>query len=312
MENHNRYIVDDEIKAKVRAEMRKERRRTTILLTVLIIFFIAVIFSLTQIPPVRTAIDDVPVIGVLPEIVDKIPVIGQIDEFIEKIPGVNLPEDTTPLYETGEHYAKPTMRTEEEIAQTGLTVEDVLAAYDNLAWKFSELRWAKNIENWGLELEGNVSAQFDKITVCNYSIHTTTEAYPFYGINNFFHSFKHSWFSEPLQLKDTYCINFYADAILRDQVIKTSIINAGIYKDQFEPVANSLGNGKFIFTQEMLDNLPNRDILPFLDFRGVEVYHPFEITRQTIENATQEELYLLYDMCKSLYSINVNGENPNG
>lgn len=217
--------------------------------------------------------------------------------------------DSLPPYITGEHFEKPVLRTDEEIAETGLTTEDVLNAYDDLAWKITEFRWKRDINNWGQDIEKDLSAQFDKITVCNPDLEPITQ-YPFYGINDYEHSFDHPWFNQELSIRDTYCVNFSADSVLGEQLVKTEIYNMGIFKEQFEPVADTFGKGKFIFTEEKLRSLPNRDILEFLDFVGLPVYYPFEITRETIENATQEQLYLLYDMCKSLYSINVNAEDP--
>lgn len=180
---------------------------------IILVVLCIILLALTQFGGIRHAIDDVPVIGVLPEIVDKIPVIGQIDEIIEKIPGVGDSKGpdrafTDVDYIPQEHFDKPILRSEEEIAETGITAEDVLALYDQLAWEFAKLRWKDNFIENNTPMEGNFSAQFDRIDVCN-NYHfdpylTDKEDYPFYGINtnghinDFFGSILQKLFKTPI------------------------------------------------------------------------------------------------------------------
>lgn len=213
-------------------------------------------------------------------------------------------------YVPQEHFNRPTMRTEEEIEESGLTAEDVLAAYDNLAWELAVLTWKDIIVDLdNVDSIDDISAQFEKISVYNQNPRNQSENFPFFGLCEFERGFPVMKDKSSIALKNTYQTNLYISSVLGNYPTTKPYIGFGIYKDEFEPVADALGNGKFLFTEDIYNSYP--DLLrPLRFYINLEVYAPFEITRDTILNASQQELQLLYDMCKSMYSLNIEGIIP--
>lgn len=302
--------------------LARERKKKRILKTVVTVLLICVVLTavlyLIQCSPVRNAIKDVPVVGKLPALVDRIPVIGQIDDVVDKIieniPGAENPEDLIPTYTHHDPFEKPNPRPEEEIEATGITAEDVLAIYDQLAWDFGLERW--HYEFPGVD-DSYFSAQFDRIDVLNsHHFHpelTDTYDYPFYGIGQLGHKNNFFWLREGDEktFRETYDFNFHQTSVYGDNPNDSTVLGVGAHKDQFEPVMDSFGVEKFFLTEEFIENSGHPTSWLLYDYLNTDVYKPFAITRETIENATEEQLYLLYDLAKSIRSICLDQEYPN-
>ena len=308
--------------AQLQEVLVRERKKKRILKTVVTVLLICVVLTavlyLIQCSPVRNAIKNVPFVGKLPALVDRIPVIGQIDDVVDKIieniPRAENPEDLIPTYTHHDPFEKPNPRPEEEIEATGITAEDVLAIYDQLAWDFGLKVWDVRFPEVD---DSYFSAQFDRIDVLNYN-HLDPEladslAYPFYGVSQHGHRNDFFWFEEKDKktFMEAYDFNFYQTSVYGYQLLDTTIQCVGAHRDQFEPVMDSFGVEKFFLTEEFIENCGYKYPWDLYNYLNKEVYKPFAITRETIENATEEQLYLLYDLAKSIRSICLDQEDPN-
>lgn len=106
-------------------------------------------------------------------------------------------------------------------------------------------------------------------------------------------------------------MNLHITAIIVDMPSDSTVNNVGAYKAQFEPVAKSMGSKQFFLTVDYLDSLGSSQYMDMGQYANTMVYEPFQITRETIQNATEEQLYLLYDLAKSIWSISIDQEYPN-
>lgn len=215
-----------------------------------------------------------------------------------------------------EEYVKPTTRTEEEIAETGITAEDVLAEFDNLVWDINNKKQIKAIytlvpdeADYYLSLL-STSAKFVKITTSSYG---TNEQLPFYGINTSlnFHNQGSLHYNEGCEIAflDTYPLRIYYHDISNGHAQHSSNI-VGAYKDQFQPIADKLSPYRCVLTEDIINKRYTRAGFIAYDYLDQVTYDSFDITRETIENASEEELHLLYDLAKSIRSISLDLKYP--
>lgn len=235
----------------------------------------------------------------------------------ENISNIISPDET---YTFTEPYEKPTIRDDIEIEEKGITAEDVLAEFDNLAWEFNLRAYTHSIqENFPDEWEeivkdSKTSAQFVKITPP--IAYKPEEPFPFYGIltTHLFHNrFLNFLTQEQLdkEFEGVYPGMLYLNNVTFGEATQR-YYNIGMYKDQFQPLAERLSSDKFLLTKDLLyERWDNLDDLRKFDYLNSQGYASFEITRETIENASEEELYLLYDLAKSIRAISLNVEYPN-
>lgn len=234
----------------------------------------------------------------------------------ENINNIINPEEP---YTFTEPYEKPTTRDEHEIEEKGITAEDVLAEFDNLAWEFNLRSYTHSMQNYNpdeweeIVKDSKTSAQFVKITPTH---DYKYEPFPFYGIK-INPPFK-NWFLHYLtqEQQDKEFEGVYPGMLYINEVTfghaGENFFHVGMYKDQFQPLAEHLSSAKFLLTEDLIYNywedLIDSSKYDYLNSQG---YAPFEITRETIENASEEELYLLYDLAKSIRAISLNAEYPN-
>lgn len=235
----------------------------------------------------------------------------------ENISNIINPEET---YAFTEPYEKPTTRDDIDIEEKGITAEDVLAEFDNLAWEFNLRTYTHSIQElhpdeWEeIVKNSETSAQFVKITPK--IAYGSEEPFPFYGIpisHPFHNRFLNFLTQEQLdkEFEGVYPGLLYLNTITFGHAGE-EYFYIGMYKDQFQPLAECLSSDKFLLTEDLIhekwNNLHDLSKFDYLDSQG---YASFEITRETIENASEEELYLLYDLAKSIRAISLNVEYPN-
>lgn len=234
----------------------------------------------------------------------------------ENISNIINPDET---YTFTEPYEKPTIRDEIEIEEKGITAEDVLAEFDNLAWEFNLRHYTHSIQElypdeWEeIVKDSKTSAQFVKITPR--IAYEPEEPFPFYGILTFppFHNrFLNFLTQEQLdkEFEGVYPGMLYLNTVTFGHAGEEDF-DIGMYKDQFQPLAERLSSDKFLLTEDLLYEKWNdlHDLTKF-DYLDSRCYASFEITRETIENASEEELYLLYDLAKSIRAISLDVEYP--
>lgn len=338
----NVNIYEKEGSGRKRKKPKKKRSKVGRVIAIVLVCVVLTVILLcaTQLDPVRNAMEGVPVIGKLPAVADKIPFICDFDKaaeqaIIDYIASHPQAAQAQPIRDwiashphaekaimdkiisqtKVEHFKKPVLRSDEEIEATGLTVEDVLAYYDTLAWDFERLFWEDTLKRHGLDVDRDLSAQFERIDVLNDNFDEPTEDFPFYGMHPKGHEVHFFWLDESYNsFKNIYDINLYT-TIVGDQKSNHAITDLGVYKDQFEPVAEMMGSKQFLLTSEQLinfvENTHTSQATRMGWYENTMVYEPFQITRETIENATQEQLYLLYDFAKSIRSINIDLKDPN-
>lgn len=226
-----------------------------------------------------------------------------------------------------EPYAEPITRTPEEIRESGITAEDVLAEFDRLAWDINLIRYTRSIkencpDKWEqIVRDSQTSAQFVKITPEHDG--RNFDYYPIYGMITT-HEGYYDFFStltqgkEPKHFQGVYPIQIhYNDVTYGHQNGHQSEIpnslTIGVYKDQFQPVGDFMADERFMLTLDKIDQI----VAPFgggdshyYDFKNSQGYSAFEITRETIKNASQEELYALYDLARSIRAISIELEYP--
>ncbi len=235
----------------------------------------------------------------------------------EEIKHIFNPDETSV-----EEYVKPTTRTEEEIVETGITAEDVLAEFDNLAWDIlmqsHTTTWQKYCPDDIDELmeELDFSCQFKSISPESYDNEQGEDTlFPFYGISTrkFINMIDYLTDDKDKPIfEDVYHAYIVTDSFTYGEV-SNNLAPIGMYKDQFEPVANMMSSNKITITDEYIKNNIDGEQgsiqakYKYLDSIG---YSSFEITRETIENASEEELYLLYDLAKSIRILMIDSEYP--
>lgn len=219
-------------------------------------------------------------------------------------------------YFNGERYEElPTInhRTEEEIAATGLTAQDVLNAYDQLVTDFVKANYSDGFYVFlPDDVRENVAGQFVSITPWSYK--TPTEdgmeyvrfTTPFYAINPNFMPYNsdNTFPAYPITID----IKEYVDGVVSD----SAYFSVGVEENQFEQTMSAFGLKSYFLDYDTFMEQVEKvgDHNNFWQFIEQDAYEPMEITRETIMNATPEQLKALYNMISSIRSINFEHKLP--
>ncbi len=219
----------------------------------------------------------------------------------------------------GERYNElPTInhRTEEEIAQTGLTAQDVLNAYDQLVTDIAKTIYRD--DNYSFipqykELADKVVAQFNCIGPYSYQFWSDDIqgnekiVTPFYALNpNYWPDYNVDDVKFP-----AYPITLYMQVYI-DGVAFENEDWVAVEKTQFEHTMDTLGQKSYFLDYDTLMEKVEKvdDYNYFAQFYEQNAYEPMEITRETIMNATPEQLKALYTMISSIRSIKFEHKLP--
>lgn len=177
------------------------------------------------------------------------------------------------------------MKELEEIQEAGITAEDVLAVYDNFCLQKLYETFLHHKEDYGDDWY-NFSAQFQSIKTHKRILQISNNDVPEYDYIHepFYHMFN----------DEGYCLtyNFYG-ALNNDS--REFSKNVQIVPVTFESLMDSLNVSPFSLTDEYWQNNPQHAT----DYNyptGVDVYEPITIDRETIINATEEQLWKLYNV----------------
>lgn len=173
----------------------------------------------------------------------------------------------------------------DEIEEIGITAEDVLAVYDNLCLQKLYETFLHHKDDYGDDWY-NLSAQFQSIKTDKRILQISNNDVPEYDYINepFYHMFN----------DEGYCLtyNFYG-ALNNDS--REFSKNVQISPVTFESLMESLKISPFTLTDEYWQNNPQH-ATDYNYVTGVDVYEPITIDRETIINATEEQLWTLYDV----------------
>ena len=236
-------------------------------------------------------------------------------------------------YFTGERYEElPTInhRTEEEIATTGLTAQDVLNAYDQLATDIIRLHYTDSFysylpQEFLKEITENAVGEFVSITQYSYMTSCWEDAEeifaPFYAIDPAYSEGGSVTFIGSEHLPGS--ANFSAYPIVInfnyyiDGVVEYHRTDASVEENQFKQTMIAFGQKSYFLDRETyrekvkgLDDEGDTAYYAFLHFVEQDVYEPMKITRETILNATPEQLQALYIMISSIRSIGFENKLP--
>ncbi len=206
----------------------------------------------------------------------------------------------------------------EEIKEKGIKAEDVLALYDNLALTLEHSQYPKSSVNESLweaydattaEFESFTVRKFDKISFGHNGEEVEIFDYPFF-IESLTYSPSCHW--SPIKedpLSDVFVGIFNYNIVLDNTYYNRQNRNFGIYDkefgktmDAFKIPASTLSKDKQAFAD--IDDY-------FEPLVGQTIYGPLVIDRNLILNANEEQLWALYNMFNSMYSINIEGTLPN-
>lgn len=194
---------------------------------------------------------------------------------------------------------KETLKTREQLEQEGITAEDVLKVYDNLAAKISEKSETYN------DLYKGLKTDFVKIS---------TPFIGFLGVRNYYKADdftpSENWHTNPATINNVYPISFQVQTQKESFSPLEDEATFGIDADTFEKLMSAFNQQSKIFKEEDFEphHLMFKEDFEFL--LDKEVYPYFTITRETINNATEEQLWTLYNTFESIRIINFNEPSP--
>lgn len=201
-------------------------------------------------------------------------------------------------------------RTEDEIAETGLSAQDVLNAYDQLAIDIAKALYASNYyRDLSEDAYKKMAVQFESIGTWEYDAPAgngdwTIKTAPFYATDPYYtaqqtwQSFKMDYSHKFPAVPTTLKFKTFLDGVC----FTTTIQNAGIEPNQFAQTMEAFGNKPEVVTDEYLEAHVDKPE-DFVKFMDQNAYPALTISRDLINNATPEQLEALYNMLSSLHSI---------
>lgn len=246
----------------------------------------------------------------------------EISQIITPSESISSTSSKDPFVPSKGPYAEPITKTPQEIEESGITAEDVLAEFDRLAWDIAMIDYTRSIKNYDpknweqIVKDSNSSAQFVKIAP-RYDGHQLKN-YPVYGIITTQKGYYDFWKrltqgKDPKHFHDVYPVTFYYNHVNYGHDTYNDFVDVGAHKKQFQPVGDLMADERFMLTLDKIDQI----VAPFgggdidyYDFTDSQGYSAFEITRETIKNANKEELYALYDLARSIRSISIDLQYP--
>ena len=203
-----------------------------------------------------------------------------------------LPAETLPQAIEG--------RPRNEIQQEGITAEDVLAVYDQLAAITTKYLYSDIKDTMG-DVYNNMDARFVSITApLEYKI---PDGYSEDGIPLSFYPLIDEHLSPAHWLEDdrmynVYPITFHADVLYGRNVLDHKYEFLVWNDADFDLIAQAFGSTSFIVTEDTIEQEPNKTgayLYSDISYVGKPAYPAFTITREVIENANEEQLWALYN-----------------
>lgn len=205
----------------------------------------------------------------------------------------------------------------EDIMNQGIKAEDVLAAYDALAEQIYEAIYFEQDAN-------ELDAQFIEITPLKGEVLVKENGeyvykdsvYPYYTFNDdytavysWYHELNSPYYKENLQpINDVMIVNFGYHTTNEAYSEQTFLQPFAVSRKSFENILSSFNIKKKTLTHEDCYNSDfSADLIRFV---GKELFEGFIINRDVIENATEEQLWALYNAINSIKKISFDNINP--
>ena len=233
----------------------------------------------------------------------------------DNTPGTTI---TDPNNQGSQPNNQTTLRPREEIEQTGITAEDVLAAIDNLVKQYYYLSKKQYITEENAHILDEIDYKFESITPKHSFVPSEENPEDLYAmIDPMFIpqdslEIYYNWFSKEMNLEDVYQIHFNFSTTYTNEGVpeqhNTTVKNFVISQSDLNNILNAFNVEKFIITQDYINSLGIAGS-SYRDLIGQELYKNTTINRQMLESATPEQLWALYDaITNSMTQININGE----
>lgn len=194
--------------------------------------------------------------------------------------------------------------------EDGITAEEVLALYDDFATKLLNFEDARP--------DTKVEGEFISITPIqddmSNPVKTIIYERPYFAMEDEYQPL-HYWVYDKLGLDNVpsfensiykVCINTIKSH--DGYSYEKSLNNFGVNREIMESLFNAFKIQKFTLTNNHIAGLPNESFCS--DHVGKEVYEPITISKDTIKNATPEQLKILKELIDSLISINIYAQYP--
>ena len=198
-------------------------------------------------------------------------------------------------------------RPKNEILQTGITAEDVLAVYDKFcaaAYHHNDAFYVANIPDHytpsavtfaSISAPAPISPETDDI-----------QESPYYVMSSFIipHLLSNG-IKVPAIKEPAYNATLTIEYMYDPGFIFENKYDIGISKRYFDNMASAFGHQSFKLTQEHADYA--HKIHPGLYLESdinAPTYEAFTIDREAIENATEEQLWALYNMLSNVKELN--------
>lgn len=220
-------------------------------------------------------------------------------------------------------------RPEEEILSSGAEANDVLALLDSLC-----LSWFRNSMEGEDQMDTDkLNAQFTSITVPQRSESSPIDhsllvySDPGFIKNRWFYPVcswhQDSLVDENLRLGNVYSIDIHYVEEYDGVGMNACLSGWGVGESVFENVMALYGVSSYILSEEHCTGITvynekgeevTENVNPIIYYTnwGQTTYEPMTIDRETVANATEEQLAALYEMVRSIYQVNLEGILPEG
>ncbi len=212
------------------------------------------------------------------------------------------------------------IRQYETIVETGITANDVLALYDELAMKFALAKYGH--DPWQDDFDpylDSIKINFKSISTASFHNKDKTTSYYEYYAPSVFAYLSHNWLTDPRgeyyinashkEIHNVYCITFNAEMSIEDEFFYDfEIQHMYVGISAFENVLKSFKVPSFEMTSDFASTC--KIPLHASNHCGEMVYEPFVFDREVVKKADTNQLWAMYNFVKPICDVNFNAIDP--
>ena len=183
----------------------------------------------------------------------------------------------------------------EEIEQTGISPEDVLAAFDQLASITAKHVYEQFKDDLGDKFY-DIDARFISIAppMCQKAGEQALAQLSFYPMDSTAYHYP-PWFDDLVELNNIYSISFHVKLLYKGKTADTCYNMLVLPQDEFISIAESFDATSFnVTSNDIAQEIKISGADPFM-FENSTAYTGFTITRESILNANDKQLWALYN-----------------
>jgi len=209
------------------------------------------------------------------------------------------------------------VRSEEEIVETGITPEDVLAKYDDLCEFMLEAQHsAPSYKDKLIDDYKNFEASFTEIAPSVRHIAGEPIENPFYEQIDEYIPYQpwltmedsYYYIKNPQTLNNVFLVSIKFKSKLANLKSNEIADRFAVNAETMEKMLKAFNVKSYVLTAQS-DSIAENPYYYGSSFNKT-VYENIKIDRNTIKNATEEQLWSLYNMIDSMISLNFYGEHP--